>query len=316
LSRAQATPGGAVRIGVLVDNYNYARFLEKCVGSISAQTRRADQVVVVDDGSTDDSLARLHALAATATPPVTVVAKPNGGQLSAFIAGAAALDCDIVCLLDSDDEFEPGHLAGIERAFAADPATDVVFSGHAKVFADGRREPVPATEAALPPQRLETIYLLRYCGGPTSTIAIRREALARVLPDADLPSWRVSADAVLVLRAAARGLRRRTTAEPTVIYRIHGQNLFHGRRLRGEKRARLRTALAALVAPERAALDAADDATRVAAFRQELDAAPRSPTSLLRFARLALVLPAAAAARAWLLLAYVRWLLVGGRGAA
>jgi glycosyltransferase involved in cell wall biosynthesis len=309
------TQAGRLRIGVLVDNYNYARFLDACLGSVAAQTRPADQVVVVDDGSTDDSVARLQAIAAAGMPALHVVAKSNGGQLSALVAGAAVLDCDIVCLLDSDDEFEAGHLAAVERAFVADPETDVVYCGHVMAFADGRRRSVALRPGPLPSQRLVTVYLHRYCGGPTSTIALRRDALVRLLADADLPSWRISADAVLVLRAAARGLVRRNVVDETVVYRIHGQNLFQGHRPDRAKLARLHAAQTALVAPEREALDAVDDASRVALYRRELDAAAREPVAAYRYALLAAgALPVSLRARPALWLAYARWLLVGGRG--
>jgi glycosyltransferase involved in cell wall biosynthesis len=301
-----------MRIAVVVNNYNYARFLDGCLASVFAQARPPDEIVVVDDGSTDDSVARLRAIAADAPRPVTVVAQRNGGQLSAFRAGLAATTCDVLCLLDADDLYAPGHVAAVEAAFTAHPGTQLLFSALTKRFADGRTREYPLPEGPLRPQALETVVLLRYAGWPTSTIAVRG-AMARLLDGADAAAWRVSADAVLVMRAAARGLPRRTTAANTVVYRIHGGNLFHGRRAGRAARARLRTAFLHLLADDRAAFAALAPALRLRMFREELAAAPRTALTAYRFAQLVGALPAGPRDRAAMAGRYLAWLAFGGR---
>ena len=94
----------APTISVLITNFNYARFLPQAIDSVLAQTVPPHQVVVVDDGSTDDSLAVLRKRYSST---VEVLAKPNGGQGSAFNAGFARCEGDVICLLDADDTGVP-----------------------------------------------------------------------------------------------------------------------------------------------------------------------------------------------------------------
>src|SRR6478752_7433383 len=86
---------GSMTTTCLINNYNYAEFLGAAIDSALAQTVPFDQIVVVDDGSTDGSLdvvAKKRAL----DPVIQVVAKANQGQLSCFNEGAARARGDIV----------------------------------------------------------------------------------------------------------------------------------------------------------------------------------------------------------------------------
>jgi hypothetical protein len=80
-------------VSILINNYNYAHFVTEAIESALAQTYRHVEIIVVDDGSTDDSrevIGRFGNL-------VRMVAKENGGQASAFNAGFAASKGEIIC---------------------------------------------------------------------------------------------------------------------------------------------------------------------------------------------------------------------------
>jgi hypothetical protein len=86
-------------VSIIINNYNYARFLGPCIQSALDQTEPADEIIVVDDGSTDDS----PKVAEQFGRAITIIAKANGGQASAYNSGFAASTGDLVCFLDSDD---------------------------------------------------------------------------------------------------------------------------------------------------------------------------------------------------------------------
>src|SRR6201988_707109 len=88
-------------VTILINNYNYSRFLPYAIDSALAQTYRNIEVIVVDDGSTDNSREVLAKYAGR----VIAVQKENGGQPTAFNAGFAASKGDIICFLDADDLF-------------------------------------------------------------------------------------------------------------------------------------------------------------------------------------------------------------------
>lgn len=105
------------RVSVLIANYNYGRFLRDAVGSALAQAYPRVEIVVVDDGSTDDSR---EILAGYGKRIVTVL-KANGGHASAINAGVARCQGELVALLDSDDVFLPGKIERVVRAYRRSP---------------------------------------------------------------------------------------------------------------------------------------------------------------------------------------------------
>jgi glycosyltransferase involved in cell wall biosynthesis len=96
-------------VSILINNYNYGRFLEEAIDSALNQTYSPTEVIVVDDGSTDNS----REIIASYGNKIIPVLKENGGQASAFNAGFAASRGDIICFLDSDDAFLPEKVAEV-----------------------------------------------------------------------------------------------------------------------------------------------------------------------------------------------------------
>lgn len=94
-------------VTVIVPTYNRARFVGAAIESILAQTRPADEVVVVDDGSTDDTQQAL----ACFQDKITVVVQENQGVSAARNAGVRKASGDWVAFLDSDDEWNEDKLA-------------------------------------------------------------------------------------------------------------------------------------------------------------------------------------------------------------
>jgi len=100
-------------VSILINNYNYGRFLQGAIDSALNQTYFPTEVIVVDDGSTDNS----REIIASYGNKIIPVLKENGGQASAFNAGFAASRGDIICFLDSDDIFLPEKVAEVIDAF-------------------------------------------------------------------------------------------------------------------------------------------------------------------------------------------------------
>jgi glycosyltransferase involved in cell wall biosynthesis len=105
-----SAPGPAVSIVVI--NFNYGAFLSQAIESALAQTYPHLDIVVVDDGSTDNSIEVLNAY----RERVRIIETPHGGHVSAVNAGLAGSAGDLVVLLDADDLLYPDCLS---RAVAA-----------------------------------------------------------------------------------------------------------------------------------------------------------------------------------------------------
>ncbi|MGE5047089.1 MAG: glycosyltransferase family 2 protein, partial [Deltaproteobacteria bacterium] len=90
-------------VSIVIDNYNYARFLPHCIETALAQTWPHTEVLVVDDASTDGS----QEIIARYPAAIPVLRAVNGGQAAALNAGFLRSRGSIVIFLDSDDSLEP-----------------------------------------------------------------------------------------------------------------------------------------------------------------------------------------------------------------
>ncbi len=215
-----------MRTTCLVNNYNYRPYVGEAVDSALAQTVPFDEIIVVDDGSTDDSVLFLRREYA-AEPRVKIVAKQNEGQLSAFNEGVRHATGDLLFFLDADDRYRTVYLSEAMAVYEDRPI-DFAIAG-VKMFG-------PATEAnfALQPRRdlgysaLASLLGRAYVGGPTSALSMRRQIANFVLPYDQVEDWVTRADDVLILGASIAGARKYHLGDALVEYRQHGNNYYSG----------------------------------------------------------------------------------------
>lgn len=213
-------------VSILINNYNYGSFLGEAIESALAQTYDNVEVVVVDDGSTDSSKEVIAQYGNRIIP----VVKGNAGQASAFNAGFAASNGDIICFLDSDDLFLPEKVSAIVKIFAENPQAGWCFDT-VHQFDDETRDRYP------PPLACEfghwdargMIALGRapYFATATSGLSFRRPMLALILPMPEI--IRITSDGYLKL--VALGLAEGWMAsEELSLQRIHGENAYTRRK--------------------------------------------------------------------------------------
>lgn len=112
-----------MRIVVVVPCRNDAPFLEACLQALAVQTRPPDGVIVVDNGSTDDSAAVARRYGAE------VYTEPRVGVWPAAAHGYDRADADLIARLDADSRPHPDWIERLERAFTADPDLGVLTGG-------------------------------------------------------------------------------------------------------------------------------------------------------------------------------------------
>jgi glycosyltransferase involved in cell wall biosynthesis len=116
-------------ISAVITTFNRRELLREALASVRAQTRVPDQIIILDDGSTDGTREEMEA-----TAGVDYHWQPNGGTSSARNAGWEMARGEWIAFLDSDDLWEKEKLARQESAVLADPSCQAVF-GHALNFA-------------------------------------------------------------------------------------------------------------------------------------------------------------------------------------
>jgi hypothetical protein len=214
-----------VAIDIVIDNYNYGRFLGAAIDSALAQGHPHSRVIVVDDGSTDQSREVMKRYG----DRITTVFKENGGQASAFNAGWAHCRGDLVIFLDADDLLLPEAATRVAAAFAARPGAVRVQWRMEVIDESGRAtgKVTPATHDLLPEGDLRRSILtfpfdlLRMA---TSANAFSTEALSRIMP---VPEGEFATSADWYLQHLVPLLGEVVSlSEVGVAYRIHGGNSY------------------------------------------------------------------------------------------
>jgi glycosyltransferase involved in cell wall biosynthesis len=136
-----------MKVSVLIPGYNCAATLRATLDSVLAQTQPADEILVMDDGSTDSTgdTARSYG------PKVTVFRQPNGGLARARNALIVRATGDLITFLDTDDIWHPKYLETQRKLFAEFPNAVAFFTGHVN-FSSGdtyewREDPFGAAQA-------------------------------------------------------------------------------------------------------------------------------------------------------------------------
>src|SRR6202789_3319887 len=107
-------------VSILISNYNYARYIGESIQSALQQTYPNFELIICDDGSTDDSVSVIEEYLRK-DPRVQLIRKANGGQASGFNAAFAASRGEIISLLDSDDRYLPNKIERVVADFQTNP---------------------------------------------------------------------------------------------------------------------------------------------------------------------------------------------------
>jgi glycosyltransferase involved in cell wall biosynthesis len=215
-------------ISVLVSSYNYQDHVVEAVQSALQQSLPPLEVIVVDDGSTDQSVTRLRQ-AFDGDPRVTLIAKGNGGQMSAWIAGCGRARGDVIALLDSDDLWKPDYLRRVAEAYQADPSVDYVYCNMEKFGASTGlmlRRARHRHSRDLGLSMLMGACIQRWQGIATSGNTLRRALLQRILalPEDQVREWKTRPDDCLFYGSDILGGHKVYLAEALVLHREHANN--------------------------------------------------------------------------------------------
>jgi glycosyltransferase involved in cell wall biosynthesis len=239
-------------VSILINNYNYGRFLREAIDSALNQTYPHIEVVVVDDGSTDDSQEIVKSYGDRIVP----ILKENGGQASAFNAGVEHSKGELLFFLDSDDTFSSKKISKVVDLFQQVTLENpnVAICNGLEIINDKseplRTEPInhscewktlrrtkrvkryqgqmltqisTATEVYSYAKKYRYVPFL---GAPTSGVALTRSLAEQIFP-LTCHLIKVRADDFLVKAASLLG-DIYFLEEALTQYRVHGNNNWHG----------------------------------------------------------------------------------------
>ena len=150
-----------MRISVIIPTYNYATVLPRALDSVLNQGAMDTEVIVVDDGSNDNT-AEILAVYAERYPGLQVIRQPNAGAAAARNRGIRAAHGSHALLLDADDELLPNAISILRGLAARHPEAAMVLGAQVSVYADGReRLRLPKAVPRAPSVTLVKRYLLQ-----------------------------------------------------------------------------------------------------------------------------------------------------------
>lgn len=207
----------AITISAVMRAYNAEPYIGESLRAILAQARPADEVIVVDDGSTDGTAEVARGFG----EQIRLITQPNAGHVAAMNRCFAEAGCDYVAICDADDVWMPAKLMRQERALVAHPEVDVAFGG-AEYFglASGPRAPYPG--AGVLGHRRLVKRLFRANSICTSSAIVRRGLQRRLgdftsgLPCEDYEFWLRALEAGAVFYCDPQVLVRYRRCEQSV----------------------------------------------------------------------------------------------------
>ena len=225
-----------IKTTCLINNFNYGDFIIEAVDSALHQTVQFDEVIIVDDSSTDNSVQILQEKYAQNPQVKLIIKDKNEGQLSSFNLGYSASAGELICFLDSDDKYQPNYLENILKVYKLYPECDFLFCGYENLKDLGSSssdEVIQHQESQINILQyvrnrgcsaIYTLHTKSYIGSPTSTLSMRRKTAEKILPFPYLEDWRIRADDCLVYGASLIGAIKFTLSLKLVQYRIHTRN--------------------------------------------------------------------------------------------
>lgn len=208
-------------ISIVICNYNHEIFIKSAIVSALNQTYKPFEIIVVDDGSTDDSIE----IISTFSDQIKFIQKENGGQISAYNVGFKVISGNVVLFLDADDVLMPHALEEISKKFEQ----DVVKVHYKMQVIDQNGEDLNTTL----PSILDSgdcsknliRYGLMYKAPPASGNAYRVEALSLLFPLPELTYEKHSADYFCIYGIALLG-KIASINDPLFKYRVNTSNEY------------------------------------------------------------------------------------------
>lgn len=218
-----------MKVSVLINNYNYSKYLKGCIDSIFNQTYKNIEVIVYDDGSSDNSL---EILKQQYKDRIKVIANsnyghtPNENQANAIYQAFIKCTGDIICLLDSDDMFDEKKVKKVVEVFEKDSEITTVQNLMLEMDSQGSlsktvrpiiKEVDDIKSYIFEKQNFFHLFV------PTSGLTFRRAFIEKVLPLGEDGLKYIWPDTRLLLLSVFYG-KIHTILEPLTYYRIHGIN--------------------------------------------------------------------------------------------
>jgi glycosyltransferase involved in cell wall biosynthesis len=213
---------GMPTVDVIIPTYNTAKYLPIAIESVIAQTFDDWRILLIDDGSTDDTAGVVAPFLAKLGNKIKYISQPNGGVSSARNNGLRNASAEFIALLDADDVWLPCRLTESLRCFESRPGVGLAYGLISRIDANGAVIDTFAGNRKHAEGRVAPYIYMRRIQLPTSSMTFRKACVDKVGRFDE--SLRATEDRDLWLRMA---FHYEVAFAPTVIslYRTSGDSL-------------------------------------------------------------------------------------------
>ena len=229
------------QVSIILPTYNRARFLPQAFDSIVGQTLDDWELIIVDDGSTDETASIVREFQVKEARSVRYVQQTNQGPAAARNAGLDLARAPLIAFFDSDDCWLPHHLQDCARALDGVPEVDWVFAPYRLVRFSDRHIAIensffpkgaPRSFLSLQRRGVGPLWMIddpgavrnvindnQFAGLPPSVVR------AKVFQSVRLPMFRAGEDAVFAIETLARGFRAGYLNDVHYLYYLHDDHV-------------------------------------------------------------------------------------------
>jgi len=169
-------------ITVVIPTYNYANFIEESMESVLSQMLEGDELLIIDDGSEDNTEEVVSEfIAKSGAKNICYQKKPNGGAASARNFGIRRASCQYLILLDADDRMLPGALQLFRNTVIANKDVDLVLAAYDSKQSSGKVVSKPATPLANSREENFKLYINKKIRISHGSFLVKKDLLMKSL---------------------------------------------------------------------------------------------------------------------------------------
>ncbi len=220
---------------VAINNFNYSNFIEECVDSVLNQTYKDIELLVIDDGSTDNSVELLENKYSN-IENIKIIQKQNGGQLSTFNEATKYVNGDVIFFLDADDIYKKNYIEEVVKIYQKEKEVDFIFCAIERFFEKNKTEVVQkySENKQCGYSIISSFFAQEWVGTVTSAVSMKTKLFKKITPIPYEEDWITRADDCLVWGSSIFGAKKFFCSQPFVEYRVHGSNFFYGKKFSDE----------------------------------------------------------------------------------
>jgi glycosyltransferase involved in cell wall biosynthesis len=219
----------------LINNYNYENYVCEAIESALSQTHPFDEIIVIDDASTDGSINLLQEKYGSNSSIKIIIQEKNQGQLAAITAGFLLSTGNVIFCLDADDLYHPQYLEIALSIYKSYPNCGFLHSKMG-IFDCLKQNYQPPSHEQIEQfshyirdcgySIILTLEEQRFVGSASSGNSIHRDYLSEILPCTCIGDYRLWTDNCVVFGSSILGARKFFIDLQLVAYRSHGNNGF------------------------------------------------------------------------------------------